>query len=548
MGYYSIGIDFGTEEARAMLVDMHGKCVRNACFRYPHGVMTESLPDGTKLSSGFALQHPEDYMDALDDLMKNLMGNETELAEKVIGIGIDFTQCTMMPVGEDGMPLCMKGEFQKNPYAYVKLWKHHGAQPQAERLTYVAKERKEEFLQYCGGEIYAESMFPKILETFECAPEVYQAADAFVELADWITFYLTGSRVRSKSIAGCASAWNPERGGYPSQKYFEEVSEGFGRVAEEKLTQNLTDVGTPAGFLQKDKAERFGLPAGIPVAAGLGDCQAAFVGTGLAEEGILLSVMGTSSCDMLIHKKGIKVPGLYGVSPDSMIPGFYGYEAGQATMGDLFQWFIRNWVPEAYFAKAKERGESIFDYLNHLAAGYAPGETGLLALDWWNGNRSVLLDTDLTGMIIGMHMNTKCEEIYRALAEALAFGKRRIAEQFETYGIRVKCMYATGGVASKNPFLMQVFSDIMGMPVYISEAENGSCLGSAVYGAVAAGSKKGGYDSIYDAAKAMGGTVSRKYKPCEQNRRIYDALYSEYRTLYTYFGIENPVMKRLKNL
>lgn len=548
MEHYSIGIDFGTEEARAMLVNMHGQCIRNASFRYPHGVMTECLPDGTRLPPGFALQHPGDYMDALDHLMKNLMGNETGLAEKVIGIGVDFTQCTMMPVGKEGMPLCLKNEFQKNPYAYVKLWKHHGAQPQAERLTAIAKKRKEEFLEYCGGEIYAESMFPKILETYECAPEVYQAADAFVELADWITFYLTGSRVRSKSIAGCAAAWNPERGGYPSQEYFEEVSEGFGTVVEEKLSQNLTNVGTPSGFLQKDKAERFGLPKEIPVAAGLGDCQAAFVGTGLAEEGTLLSVMGTSSCDMLIHKKGIKVSGLYGVSPDSMIPGYYGYEAGQATMGDLFRWFIRNWVPEAYFKKANEREESIFDYLNHLAACYVPGETGLLALDWWNGNRSVLLDTDLTGMILGMNMNTKCEEIYRALAEALAFGKRRIVEQFETYGIRVGCMYATGGVASKNPFLMQIFSDIMGIPVYISEVENGSCLGSAIYGAVAAGSKKGGYDNICDAAKAMGGTVSREYKPCEQNRQSYDALYSEYRTLYTYFGIENPVMKRLKNL
>ncbi len=544
MGYYSIGIDFGTQEARAMLVGMDGSCVRSADFSYPHGVMSECLPDGTRLGAGFALQHPQDYIEALDFLMADLFRNDPKLAEQVIGIGIDFTQCTMMPVDEEGIPLCFREELKNEPYAYVKLWKHHGAQQQARRLTETARKRKETFLAYCGGEIYAETMFPKMLETFERAPKVYRRADRFIELADWIPFWLTGSKKRSKSIAGCAALWNPSTG-YPSKACLEETAAGFGTAAE-KLAGELADVGTPVGYLTQKRAAQYGLPAGIPVAAGLGDCQAAFVGAGLSEEGILLSVMGTSSCDMLVDRRRIGLPGLYGVSADSMIPGMYGYEAGQATMGDLLGWFVNNQVPESYTQKAKEAGMSVFDYLNGLAEAIKPWENGLLALDWWNGNRSVLLDTDLSGMVLGMRMDTRCENIYRALSEALAFGKRRIVEQFETYGIKVKKMYATGGVASKNTFLMQVFSDIMGIPVWISEAENGSCTGSAVYGAVAAGAGAGGYDGLKEAAEAMGGHISRVYMPEERYRQHYDALYKEYKTLYQYFGRENQIMKRLK--
>ncbi len=545
MKCYSIGIDFGTEEARAMLVDMDGNIIRNAGFQYPHGVMTEYLPDGTRLGPGFALQHPRDYTEALEHLMRELFAGSWELAERVIGIGVDFTQCTMMPVDEKGMPLCFHEEFRSNPYAYVKLWKHHGAQRQAEKLTVTARKREEAFLSFCGGEIYAETMFPKMLETLEQAPKVYHRAEKFVELADWIPFWLTGSGKRSKSIAGCAALWNPSDG-YPSGEYLEEAAAGFGSAAEKKLTGELVDVGAPVGYLTAKRARQYGLPAGIPVAAGLGDCQAAFVGAGLSEEGVLLSVMGTSSCDMLVYPQGIGIPGLYGVSADSMLPGMYGYEAGQATMGDLFGWFVKNWVPGDYMRKAEESGINIFDYLNGLAEAAGPLQSGLLALDWWNGNRSVLLDTDLSGMILGMHMGTRCEDVYRALAEALAFGKRRIIEQFKQYGIQVTKMYATGGVASKNPFLMQVFSDIMGIPVLISGVENGSCVGSAIYGASAAGKKSGGYDSLKEAAEAMGGKVSRVHMPEKRYRTHYDILYEEYRKLYHYFGRENQIMKRLK--
>ncbi len=541
MEQYSIGIDFGTQEVRAMLVDRKGHCMTETSGRYPHGVMTECLPDGTPLPDSFALQHPGDYVDTLIKVLKKLLAGHSDWVKQVVGIGIDFTQCTMMPVDEKGIPLCFQEEYKTNPYAWVKLWKHHGAEPQAKRLTEVARQRKEAFLAFCGEEIYAETMFPKILETYERAPEIYNAADSFIELADWITFYLTGSRKRSCSIAGCAALWRPEEG-YPTSEYFEAVASGFGRVAEEKLTKDLVEVGEPVGFLSKEKAEMLGLQPGLPVAAGLGDCQAAFIGVGLHQGETLLSVMGTSSCDMLIHNKGIGIPGMYGVSYGSMVKKQYGYEAGQATMGDLFSWFIGNCIPEKYFERAKEKEISIFDYLNSLAEEFEPGDTGLLVLDWWNGNRSVLLDTDLSGMILGMDLETKCEEIYLALSEGLAFGKKRIIQQFRQYGILVKELYMTGGVANKNPFLMQLFADIIGLPVKVSAVENGSCLGSAIYG-MAAG---GGFEDLSQAASAMGQGADRIYLPNTEKREIYEILYQEYETLYHYFGQENMIMHRLK--
>lgn len=547
MGHYSIGIDFGTEEARAMLVDMEGNCHTESSFRYPHGVMTSETNPQLISHKDYALQDPKDYIDALDYMFSDLKERDEEAFSKVVGIGIDFTQCTMVAVDSDWVPLCFQKRFSEEPMAYVKLWKHHGAWTQAQKLTAGIKRIKPEILDCCGGEIYAETMFPKMLETFEKAPLVYKEAAAFVELADWTAFYLTGEKNRSVSIAGCAALWNP-KDGYPSEEVLEAVEKGFGKAADEKLKGNLIPVGKAFGRLRPEKAERFGLKAGIPVAAGLGDCQAGFIGAGLHEEKTMLSVMGTSSCDMIIDRKGIGIPGMYGVSFGSIFPDKYGYEAGQATMGDLFKWFSENCVPQSYFDEAEKRGETIFDYLNLLAESREPGDSGLLALDWWNGNRSVLLDTDLSGLILGLTMTTRCEDIYIALTEALAFGKRRIIEQFESYGINIKKIYATGGVANKNPYLMQKTADISGIPIYVSRAENGSCTGSAIYGALAAGKKNGGYDDINEAAEKMGSKPDKIYVPNQGVKGIYDEIYREYKNLYEYFGTVNHVMKRLKRM
>ncbi len=543
---YSIGLDFGTEEARGLLLDMQGRVIASAEFTYPHGVMTDKLPGGAPLGSNFALQHPQDYIDALHSIIPALLAGGVD-KNSIIGIGVDFTQCTMMPLAPSGEPLCFLPEFANNPYAYAKLWRHHGGQPQAEKLSDVARQRGEVFLKTCGGEVYAESMFPKVLETFERAPEVYHAAGAFLELADWVPLYLTGTRRRSRSIAGCAALWHPQRG-YPSRDYFAAVNPGFVDVVRDKFTDDLVCVGDPVGFIGAEMAARLGLAEGTPVAAGLGDCQAAFVGAGLVEENVMLTVMGTSSCDMLVSRGEHGVAGVYGVSYDSILPGLFGYEAGQATMGDLFKWFSRNWVPSEYEQKAKAEGISIFDYLNRLAEAMQPGETGLLALDWWSGNRSVLLDADLAGMILGLRMGTRPEEVYQALVQSLAFGKRRIVEQFNSDGVEVKKLYATGGVAIKSPYLMQTLADVTGIPVHISDLENGSCVGSAIYGASAAGPERSGHKDLWEAARRMGAGVMKTYMPNPALKPTYDILYEEYKTVYQYFGKENLVMKRLLDL
>ena len=536
-----IGLDFGTLEARAALVDAEGNMLSQSAFAYPNGVMTRRLPGGTPLEADFALQHPADYIAALEAMIPRLFEAGAD-PDAVVGIGVDFTQCTMMPVDENGTPLCLCAGFEENPHAYAKLWKHHAAQPQAQRLTEAARRTEEPFLRFCGGTVYAESMFPKVLEIFEKAPEVYGAAAGFVELADWIPRYLTGTSDGSQSIAGCAALWSPTRG-YPSSAFLESVAPGFGGAAG-KLPQRLAPVGTAVGRLSGRAAMRLGLSEGIPVAAGLGDCQAAFLGAGLAEPGVMLSVMGTSSCDLLVSREERTPSGVYGVAYGSMVPGLYGYEAGQACMGDLFGWFAQNWVPPDYSEKAEAAGVSIFDYLNTLAEKIEATDTGLLALDWWNGNRSILLDTDLSGLVLGLTMNTRCEEIYLALAQALCFGKRRIVEHLRESGLEINRLRVTGSVAVKNPFFMQLLADTLEMPVELSTAENGSCLGSAIYAALAAGCFK----SPAQAARSMGGGVERVYRPREHGRARRRELYEAYWELHDYFGKTNPVMKRLKAL
>lgn len=537
----SIGLDFGTLEARAQLRTLDGALLAESAFRYPHGVITGCLSDGTPLPDGAALQHPQDYIDAIDALIPALFQDGADPGN-VLGIGVDFTQCTMMPVGSDGTPLCFDARFASEPMAYAKLWRHHSAQAQADRLTQVARDRGESFLNFSGGIIYAELMFPKILETYERAPEVYESADRFVELADWVPQYLTGAQRRSSSIAGCASLWDPQTG-YPEAAFFDAASPGFSSVLH-KMRGELVPVGQPIGRLRSDMARRLGLPAGIPVAAGLGDCQAAFLGAGLSEPGVLLSVMGTSSCDMLIDPMRRPIPGMYGVSCDSMVPGFYGYEAGQATMGDLFGWFSHHWVPAAYEQAAKDAGLSIFDYLNRRVEGRDPASSGLLALDWWSGNRTVLLNTDLSGLLVGMTTQTQCEDVYLALVQALSFGKRRIVEQFNQYGVPIDKLCVTGGVAEKNPFLMQTFADVIGIPVETSQVENGSCTGSCVYGALAGG----GYSDFGEAARRMGSNIGRVYEPNETRRQTYNTLYALYLQLHDYFGLQSPLMKQLREL
>lgn len=544
---YTLGLDFGTLYARAMIVSTDGEIMGTAEHKYPHGVMEETLPNGIPLIKGFSLQHPLDYIEAIENIIPKAIEAAGVNNSDIIGVGVDFTQCTMMPILKDGTPLCLLKRFENNPYAYVKLWKHNTAQKQAQKMTEIAEQQGEEFLKYCGGRIYSETMFPKMLETLQCAPEVYTNADEFIELADWITFKLTGSKKRSASIAACASMWTA-KSGYPSVDYLSKLDADFGLAAQQKLSNDLVAPSRIIGYISDQVALKTGLKAGTPVAAGIGDSQAAFVGAGIIEEGTMLMVLGTSGCDMLISEKGIPVKGMYGVTFNSIIPDMFGYEAGQAAVGDLLAWFVNNSVPKAYYDQARLHGITIFDYLNKLADKINPAQSGLVALDWWNGNRSILLDSDLTGLIIGLTLKTNCEEIYRALVESIAFGKRKIIEQLETDGVKVNRSVATGGIASKNPFMMQVLADVIGIPIEVSTVDNGSCIGSAIYAAVAAGKKAGGFDSVQSAAKAMSGKIKCTYLPRAELKESYDKLYNVYEFLYSYFGKENSLMKQLKQI
>ena len=550
MAKYTIGIDFGTLSARAILVDVaDGKLIATSAMDYPHGVMEKTLPDGvTRLEPDWALQHPQDYLDCVKKTLGDIFAQTGIDPQDVIGLGTDFTECTMLPTLKDGTPLCFLDEYRQNPHSYVKLWKHHAAQDEANELNRIGTERNEEFLKYYGGKISSEWMFPKIWQILNEAPEIYEAAERFMELADWITFMLTGEEKRNSCTAGYKSIWQ-KNVGYPSNDFFKALDPRLENVVDTKMSRTIYPVGTRAGSITKESAVWTGLIPGTAVSVGVGDAHGAVPGAGIIEPDIMLMVIGTSGCDMMASAHQIKVPGMCGICEDGILPGYYGYEAGQSCMGDHFAWFVKNCATAEIEEGAKKAGKSVTAHLNDLAEAIRPGESGLLALDWWNGNRSVLVDVDLTGAMFGLTTATTGAQMYKALVEGVAYGKRMIVDTFKQYGVPIAKLYATGGIAEKSSFVMQTFADVINMPVYVAEAPQATAMGAAMFGAVAAGKKHGGYDSIADAGRAMGSGVKCTYMPNPEAARVYEELYQEYVKLHDYFG-RNPdsVMKRLKTI
>ncbi len=550
MAKYSIGIDFGTLSARAILVNVkNGEMLATSAMDYPHGVMEKVLPDGvTKLEPDWALQHPQDYLDCVKKTLTDIFEKTHVEPKDVIGVGTDFTECTMLPTLADGTPLCFLKEYKNNPHAYVKLWKHHAAQDEANRLNQIAEERGEEFLAYYGGKISSEWMFPKIWQILNEAPEIFEKAERFMELADWITFMLTGEEKRNSCTAGYKSIWQ-KKTGFPSNDFLKALDPRLEHVIDEKMSRNIYPVGTKAGCITEESAKWTGLLPGTAVSVGVGDAHGAVPGAGIIEPDIMLMVIGTSGCDMMASSQEIKVPGMCGICEDGILPGYFGYEAGQSCMGDHFAWFVNYCANAEIVEGAKKAGKSTTSYLNDLAAEIKPGESGLLALDWWNGNRSVLVDVDLTGAIFGLTTTTTGPEIYKALVEAVAYGKRMIVETFLKHGVQIAKLFATGGIAEKSAFVMQTFADVINMPIYVAEAPQATAMGAAMFGAVAAGSKAGGYDTIAEAGKTMGSGVKTTYYPNPKAAKVYEKLYAEYVKLHNYFGRDtNSVMKKLKNI
>lgn len=547
---YTIGVDYGTQSGRALLVEVAtGKELASAVKTYSHLVMDEYLPDGkTKLDSDWVLQHPEDYLEVLRVTIPAVLKEAKVNSEDVIGIGIDFTACTMLPTDKDGTPLCFHEEYKSNPHAYVKLWKHHSAQDEANKLNKIAEERGEDFLKLYGGKISSEWLIPKIWQILDEAPDIYDQADRFMEAADWVIMQLTGKETRNSCTAGYKGMWHKQKG-YPSKDFFKALDSRLENIVDEKLSRDIYPIGSKAGEITEKAAELTSLKTGTAVAVANVDAHVSVPAVGITEEGKMLMIMGTSTCHMLLGTEEKVVPGMCGVVEDGILPGYLGYEAGQSCVGDHFEWFVENCVPSHYIQEAEKKGINIHTLLTEKAEKLSVGESGLIALDWWNGNRSVLVDVDLTGLILGCTLLTKPEEIYRALIEATAFGTKKIIETFEESGVPIKELYAAGGIAEKNKLMMQIYADVANREIRISASPQTPALGSAMFGALAAGKAQGGYDSIVEAAKHMSKVKEDYYRPIPENVEVYRKLYAEYNLLHDYFGRgANDVMKRLKKI
>ncbi|AWB89924.1 ribulokinase [Salinibacterium hongtaonis] len=539
---YVIGVDFGTLSGRAVVVRVSdGEELGSATFEYPHAVMDTVLAStGERLDPEWALQVPADYVGVLTTAVPEAVAMAGIDPAFVIGIGTDFTASTPMPVLADGTPLNEVAGFEGRPHAYVKLWKHHAAQGQADRINAVAAERGEPWLPRYGGLISSEWEFAKGLQVLEEDPEVYARMDHWVEAADWIIWQLTGRYVRNACTAGYKGIW--QDGAYPSREFLAALNPGFADFAEEKVAHEIGQLGDAAGTLTAQASAWTGLPEGIAVAVGNVDAHVTAPAAKAVEPGQMLAIMGTSTCHVMNSDALAEVAGMCGVVDGGIVSGLYGYEAGQSGVGDIFAWYVTNQVPADYHRAARERGLSIHEYLTELAQDQPVGGHGLLALDWHSGNRSVLVDHELSGLVLGMTLTTRPEDIYRALLEATAFGTRTIVDAFNASGIAVREFIAAGGLI-RNPFVMQTYSNVLRMPISVIASQQGPALGSAIHAAVAAGA----YADVRSAGEAMGRVDRNVYTPDDAAADAYDELFAEYTRLHDYFGRGgNDVMKRLK--
>ncbi|WP_098746309.1 ribulokinase [Paenibacillus sp. EZ-K15] len=547
---YTIGVDFGTESGRALLVDITtGQEVATHVTPYTHGVMDEVLVhSGLKLEEDWALQHPGDYIEVLQQSIPRVLSEANVSPDQVIGIGIDFTACTMMPLDAGGTPLCMMEEWRDNPHSWVKLWKHHAAQEEANLINEAAKRRGEKFLARYGGKLSSEWMLAKSLQILNEAPKLYEQTVLFMEAADWVVMQLTGQLARSSCTSGYKANWHKQEG-YPSKEFLQSLDPRFGDLVETKLRGPIKPLGSKAGGLTESMAAMTGLLPGTAVAVAIIDAHAMVPAVSVVTSGKLVLAMGTSTCHLILSDKEVTGEGICGVVEDGIIPGYYGYEAGQSAVGDIFAWYVDEAVPDYVRCKASEERLGIHEWLEKEAAGYAPGQSGLLALDWWNGSRSVLMDADLSGVILGLTLQTKPAEIYRSLLEATAFGTRAIIEAFTESGVEVQELYACGGLPQRNRLLMQIYADVTGKEIKVADTIQTAAFGAAMFGAVAAGKEQGGFGNIVEAAESMARVREGTFKPNEAHVRVYDQLYKEYKGLHDYLGRgENGVLKRLKAL
>ena len=549
---YAIGIDFGTESGRAVLVDVaDGRELQTAVHRYANGVIDEHLPAPDQdviLGPDWALQDPNDYIEVFTHAVPAVLAKTAVSPDQVIGIGIDFTACTMLPTKADGTPLCFLPEFRREPHSWVKLWKHHAAQPEADDVNRAAAQMGQAWLARYGGKISSEWFFPKSLQIMRDEPAIYRAADRLIEAADWVVWQLTGVETRNNCTAGYKAIWSAEEG-FPPREFFAALDPAFAGVVDEKMSRSIARLGDSAGGLSERAAAWTGLRPGTPVAVANVDAHVSAPAATVTVPGTLVAIMGTSTCHIVLAEGEPLVPGACGVVRDGVVPGFFGYEAGQSAVGDIFAWFTDEAVPPLYHERARERGVSVHSILEEEASALRPGESGLLALDWWNGNRSVLVDADLSGVLLGMTLATTAPEIYRALIEATAFGTRTIIDAFEANGVEVRDIVTCGGLPERNHLLMQIYADVTGRRLRVAASSQTPALGSAMFGAVAAGAAAGGYSTIKAAAAKMAHLSDMVYEPSNANKPVYEALYGEYVRLHDLFGRGgDPAIKTLRRI
>ena len=540
--HYVIGVDFGTLSGRAVVVRARdGAELGSSVHEYESAVMDKRLhSSGKALPADWALQDPQDYVSVLKHAVPGAVKAAGISPSDVVGIATDFTACTMVPVLADGTPLSSLEDFKDRPHAWVKLWKHHAAQPHADRINEAARSRGETWLARYGGQISSEWELAKGLQILEEDPEIYHAMDKFVEAADWIVWQLCGEYVRNACTAGYKG--NLQDGAYPSRDYFSVLNPDFAGFADDKIMHPIGELGSRAGGLTAEAAAWTGLPEGIAVAVGNVDAHVTAPAAQATKPGQMVAIMGTSTCHVMNGEALAEVPGMCGVVDGGIISGYYGYEAGQSGVGDIFAWYVNNQVPGSYFEDASKAGVGIHEHLTNLASKQAVGEHGLIALDWHSGNRSVLVDHELSGVIVGQTLSTTAEEGYRALLESTAFGTRMIVETFRDAGVPVTEFIVAGGLLT-NSFLMQVYSNVTRLPLSVIDSDQGPALGSAIHAAVAAGL----YGSVGEASEAMGRVKRAVYTPNEEASKAYDELYADYVRLHDYFGRgSNDVMKRLK--
>ena len=541
MSKYAIGLDYGTNSCRALIVDLEtGREPATQVFVYPSGEAGILLDPR---DPNVARQHPRDYLDGTVQVVGAAIAQAMETdpqfdAGAIVGIGVDTTGSTPLPVDAQGTPLALLPQFQDDLNAMAWLWKDHTGHAEAQEITALAKEKHPEYLAKCGGTYSSEWFWSKILRLKRAAPEVFAAAHSFVEHCDYMPALLAGNTdpaalVRGVCAAGHKAMYCEEWGGLPNAEFLGALDPALAELRG-RLYAYAATADRPAGRLSDEWARKLGLRPGIAIATGAFDAHMGAVGAGIGE-GKLVKILGTSTCDMMVmpsDRELADIPGVCGIVDGSILPGFYGIEAGQSAVGDIFLWFVNHLVPETYGATQ----EAKFEALAESAAAQKPGAHGLLALDWNNGNRTILVDPRLGGLLLGQTLHTEAHEIYRALIEATAFGALTIVKRIEEYGVPVKEIVNCGGLAVKNPLLMQLYADITGRPMKVSRSDQTCALGAALFGAVAAGREAGGFETVAEAQAAICGVREAVYTPNPDAHVVYTQLYALYRELHDAFG------------